>query len=128
MSESPIRVSDEQREKAIARLTTALTEGRLALPDFDERTAAATRATTSTDLAALTADLPEPEADRKRRNTREWLTEWRYWLAGALIMNAIWSGQWLADGNRPDYWPAAPLSVWAGILIALVVWPRTSDH
>jgi hypothetical protein len=127
MTEPSIRAGDEEREAALTRLGAALAEGRLALPEFEERTTAATRARTTTELAALTSDLPEPAADRKRRDTRAWLAEWRYWLAGAIIMNAIWTGQWLTDGDRPTYWPAAPMLIWAAILIAVMLSPRSTD-
>jgi hypothetical protein len=128
MPEPTIRVGDDQRETAIARLGAALGEGRLAMAEFEQRAAAAAQARTGAELAALTADLPEAAAERKRRDAAEWLAEWRYWLGGAVIMNAIWAGQWIADGDRPDYWPAAPLLIWAGILVAVALWPRSSGE
>ncbi len=127
MSETPIRVSDEQREAAIARLGAALGEGRLEMAEFEERAGAVAAARTGAELATVTADLPMSAAERKRRDVREWLAEWRYWAGGAVIMNAIWAGQGVADGDLPGYWPAGPLVVWAGVLVAVAVWPRTPD-
>jgi hypothetical protein len=124
MPEPTIRVGDDQRETAIARLGAALGEGRLAMAEFEQRAAAAAQARTGAELAALTADLPEAAAERKRRDAAEWLAEWRYWLGGAVIMNAIWGVQGIRDGELERYWPIVPLGIWAAILIAAAVWPR----
>jgi len=53
-----IRASDSERDAAASRLQGAFAEGRLGDTEFDERMRAALTATTRTDLARLTADLP----------------------------------------------------------------------
>lgn len=59
MTETPSeRVGDAAREKALHELSQHLSTGRLTLSEFDERTAAAATATTTTELAVLFADLP----------------------------------------------------------------------
>jgi hypothetical protein len=55
---SRIRANDTDREAAAERIRRAFIEGRLALDEFDSRTAAAWAATTRADLETLTADLP----------------------------------------------------------------------
>ena len=69
-----VRVSDADRERAVASLREHLVQGRLSLEEFVQRMEAAYAATTSADLAALAHDLPaaEPAATapaRKRRAT-----------------------------------------------------------
>jgi hypothetical protein len=63
MTEEPqgtpaVRASDADRERAFARLHTALGEGRLDAGEFAERAEAATAASTRAELDRLLADLP----------------------------------------------------------------------
>lgn len=53
-----IRLSDADRQQAVQRLNDALSEGRLTLPEFEERVAAALAARTTSDLEPHLADLP----------------------------------------------------------------------
>jgi DNA-binding PadR family transcriptional regulator len=53
-----IRVSDRDRERAIARLRDSFAEGRLTREELDERITAALDAQTVGDLRRITADLP----------------------------------------------------------------------
>jgi hypothetical protein len=68
-----LRVSDADREAAVARLRVAGGEGRLTLEELAERVELADAARTRGDLDALTADLPVgyaapvPPAERKPR-------------------------------------------------------------
>jgi len=54
-----IRVGDRDRDAVVHRLQQAFADGRLDDDEFDERTRAALTARLNTDLAVLTADLPE---------------------------------------------------------------------
>jgi hypothetical protein len=53
-----IRASDAERDATVIRLREAMTEGRLTLDDFSQRTDAALTALTRDQLAAVVADLP----------------------------------------------------------------------
>jgi hypothetical protein len=53
-----LRVSHEEREAVVERLSTAAAEGRIDLTELDVRLDLALNAKTYADLAALTADLP----------------------------------------------------------------------
>ncbi|MEU8813855.1 DUF1707 domain-containing protein [Actinoplanes sp. NPDC048796] len=125
------RAADTDRETTSEHLASSLGEGRIDLAEFDRRSALAARATTIGELSALTADLPVParrrEAERRRRERGEWLAEWRYWLGGAVIMNAIWAAQSIRDGDLERYWPAVPVGVWAAVLVAVAIWPREKE-
>jgi hypothetical protein len=57
-----IRVSDAERQHVVDVLQRHTSEGRLTLDEFSTRVDAAQRAVTRADLAAVTADLPEPPA------------------------------------------------------------------
>ena len=55
-----LRVTDAERTLAQERLRRAVGDGQLELPEFDERCARTWAARTRGELAAVTADLPEP--------------------------------------------------------------------
>ncbi len=57
-----LRVSDADRDRAVAELSEAFQVGRLTAEEFDERSGKALSATTETDLAGLLADLPRAAA------------------------------------------------------------------
>jgi hypothetical protein len=61
-SERGIRVSDAERQAVVDRLRRASGEGRITIPEFDERTKVAYAAATRADLEPLTADLPADPA------------------------------------------------------------------
>ncbi|MFF8276241.1 DUF1707 domain-containing protein [Streptomyces lateritius] len=122
-----VRVSDRDRDEALGVLTVALVEGRLDPHEHEIRAKRALRARTDDELAALTADLPAPaptRSDQDRKDLREWLAEWRYWLGGAVIMSGIWGARCAQKGELTYYWPVTPLAVWAAVLIAIAIWPR----
>jgi hypothetical protein len=62
----PVRVSDADRERVAVVLQAAFAEGRLTMPELDERLAAAYAAKTDAELATVTRDLgtsaPQPGA------------------------------------------------------------------
>ena len=67
MTENPtqepvVRISDADREAAVARLEKALAEGRLTVDEFRERAEAAYAAVRTGELEPLLADLPTPPA------------------------------------------------------------------
>jgi hypothetical protein len=53
------RASDTERDRVVALLRDAATQGRIAVEELDERSAAAYAAVTRSELAALIEDLPE---------------------------------------------------------------------
>ena len=57
-----IRVSDADRDQAIAELSEHFQAGRLTQEEFEERSGRALQARTGDDLAALFTDLPRPGA------------------------------------------------------------------
>jgi len=59
---SGLRVSDSDRDRAIAELSEHFQAGRLTTEEFEERTGQALRARTAGDLAELFTDLPRRPA------------------------------------------------------------------
>jgi DUF1707 SHOCT-like domain len=55
-----MRVSDVDRDQAVAELSEHYQSGRLTLEEFDDRSGRALRARTGSDLSALFTDLPKP--------------------------------------------------------------------
>jgi Domain of unknown function (DUF1707)/Cell wall-active antibiotics response 4TMS YvqF len=59
MDDPPVRVSDADRDEAVAVLREHLLAGRLTLEEFSERVEAALQARFSTELARIQEDLPK---------------------------------------------------------------------
>src|SRR3954447_13018816 len=64
---NPVRASDADRERVVARLTAAVGDGTLTLVEVEERQTAAYAARFRHELAPLTADLPSPPVPAVRR-------------------------------------------------------------
>jgi len=61
-----IRVSDAERNQAVAELSEHYQDGRLTLEEFDDRSTLALRARTGSELGALFADLPKTSVPAAR--------------------------------------------------------------
>jgi hypothetical protein len=70
VSELELRISDDDRDAALARLRAACVEGRLTLTEFSGRTDAACAARTGAELEPVLADLPAVAARSRKRARR----------------------------------------------------------
>jgi hypothetical protein len=61
-SSASLRISDADRDQAIAELSEHFQAGRLSTDELDDRTGRALQARTAADLAALFTDLPRQHA------------------------------------------------------------------
>jgi hypothetical protein len=87
VNDSPqLRVSDADRETAVARLRVAGGEGRLTLEELADRVERADAARTRGDLEALTADLPATPATAIEPRQRGWIV--------AVMGGAARKGRW----------------------------------
>jgi hypothetical protein len=106
-----LRASDAERERVVDHLRTHAGEGRLTVEDLDERLGRAYAATTRAELAALTADLPQPR--RPRPDARaEFGEHLRTYLGIMALLVVIW-----ALSGMGYFWPVWPAVGW-GIGIA----------
>ncbi|QBI55236.1 DUF1707 SHOCT-like domain-containing protein [Streptomonospora litoralis] len=129
-----LRASDADRDAVARRLSTALSEGRLDLAEYQNRLDSAMGAVTVGDLAPLTDDLPDP-AGRPRANgpvdlaqtgkenarraaRRRPAEQWRTWSGAAAVMTTIWLFSSVASGELLYFWPLLPLGIWAVVLIS----------
>jgi hypothetical protein len=62
-----VRLSDAERDRAVASLREHLVQGRLSLEEFSQRMSAAYAAKTAADLAVLQQDLPAESTAAPRR-------------------------------------------------------------
>ncbi|MFJ1457208.1 DUF1707 domain-containing protein [Nocardia sp. N2S4-5] len=106
MGNENLRASDADREKYVARLRLAMDEGRLNLPEFDERVQQVYTARTYGELEPLLSDLPaqrlSPHAERSPGSrVPTWvLIMWTPWVFVNLLCVVIW----LATGMG-YFWP-----------------------
>jgi hypothetical protein len=106
-----LRASDAEREHVVSHLRDHAAEGRLTVEELDQRLDRVYAARTRAELAALTADLPQPRRPRPdaRAEFREHL---RTYLGVMALLIAIW-----ALTGMGYFWPVWPALGW-GIGIA----------
>ncbi len=97
----PVRASDTDRERVVARLTAAVGDGTLTLAEVEERQGAAYAARFRHDLLPLTADLPAPPVPvaRRRPPVRAFAP------AAAILLVVLW-----IISPVPFFWPLFPLA------------------
>lgn len=135
--QSRLRISNADRDKAIAQLQAALDEGRIDLAEFDERAKTAYEAKTNAELDLIFDDLPggrpkeselapvEPvegavEPDR-RPHRHNWIHETPALRALVLvggICTLIWLAGAVSSGEFGNFWPVWPIM---GLSIATFV-------
>jgi len=79
-----LRVSDADRDAAVAELSEHYEAGRLTSEELEDRSGRALRARTGADLAGLVADLPEPRGSQRPGTGRR-----RRRLALAVLLAAV---------------------------------------
>jgi hypothetical protein len=115
-----LRVSDDDREKVVREIREHFAAGRLSEDELSQRVQTAYDARTSSELAAVRADLPklpptpaEQRAElveRRRALQRRTLQE----SGGAFVVFLICTVIWVAAGASGAFWP-----VWIA-LVALI--------
>jgi hypothetical protein len=97
---SPVRASDADRERVVARLTAAVGDGTLTLAEVEERQGAAYAARFRHELGPLTADLPAPTPPAVRRPPVR-----AFVPAAAVLLIVLWIASPI-----PFFWPILPLA------------------
>jgi hypothetical protein len=132
MSDLPeVRASDADRERVVEHLRRHMSEGRLALDEFEERAARAYGARTAGELVPLLSDLPDaPEPPRpagppvRQRPPSQaravaaegglsalmMSTAFRIHFYLWVVLSAFWIVIWLATGGDGGFWPIFPIA------------------
>lgn len=108
-----LRASDRERERTLAELRDHAAVGRLLPEEHEERSERALRARTRADLAALTADLPEPGlADSSFAGSPGPRSHGlRAEIAAYVAVNLLLVVVWAATGAG-YFWPIWPIAGW----------------
>jgi hypothetical protein len=121
-----LRVSDQERERAVQEIQQHFAAGRLTEDELDERVQTAYRAQTQEELNTLRRDLPrlpaspaqvkaalaERRAELRKRIVQE--------SGGGVILFGICTALWVAGGASGMFWP-----IWIA-LVCLVPLLRTT--
>nr|WP_062330508.1 DUF1707 domain-containing protein [Herbidospora sakaeratensis] len=112
-----VRVSDNDREAAVARLLAAVDEGRLSLDEYNDRMSRAYTSVTFGDLDNLLLDLPSaqtaaPTVTQTKApavatsSLPRWLkVVWIAWAAKVALNLVIWVILSLTEGELLYFWP-----------------------
>jgi hypothetical protein len=125
-----MRAGNADRERVVAQLNAAFSEGRLDVGELDERVSAAYAAKTLGELVPLTADLPvgrsQPAAPPARRETAQPVPpeqgEAARWVGAGgalsifLVCTLIWGAIALGQGHLSYFWP-----IWTAIPLVFAV-------
>nr|WP_277606103.1 DUF1707 domain-containing protein [Glycomyces sp. L485] len=126
-----MRISNDDRDRAVEQLQQALDEGRIELGEFDERAKAAYEAKTNAELDLIFDDLPFDRSDDKSVHTIDLTPEERAEREAAIqervhgghgppsalralifvgcITTAIWAISSVASGELLYFWPIWPI-------------------
>ncbi len=145
MPEPHLRAADADRAAVVTRLDESLTDGRLTLAEYEDRSARAHAARTHGELAELTADLPHPVPGPARPGPRRsavhravhagachgaWDRDlraaWTGWATTAVVVVGIWLVSMLATGDLQYPWPVWVVGPWGVVLLARSVGVRRS--
>lgn len=126
-----LRISDAERDRVVARLRDALSEGRLDLEEFNHRLEVAYQSKTHGEIAVLTKDLPkgsgrapavvDPAASVAKRQ-RRFRRRLRTYLGVNLVVWAIWLTSDLTGGHDHYLWPLWVTVPWG----TTIAWRRFS--
>jgi class 3 adenylate cyclase len=109
--EISLRASDADRERVAKLLRDHYGAGRLSDDDLSERSEAVYRARTTSELEALTADLPSAREHSRGRRRGALETSVRIHLTTYILVNLLLIGIWAASGGG-YFWPIWPILGW----------------
>jgi Domain of unknown function (DUF1707) len=110
-----LRVSDDERERAVEELRRHYAAGRLTAGELEERVARAYRADTRGDLARVFEALPRRRRPLTARVARAQRSALRLHAAAYASANGALVGVWALTGEG-TFWPAQSLLPWGVVL------------
>src|SRR5438445_12665754 len=110
-----LRVSDQERERAVEELRRHYAAGRLTAGELEERVARAYRADTRGDLARVFDALPRRRRPLTARVARAQRLALRLHAAAYASANGALVGVWALTGEG-TFWPAQSLLPWGVVL------------
>lgn len=117
---SGVRVSDDERERAVSEMREHFAAGRLSAGELDDRLERIYRAGTRDELRAIRADLPllpaspaEARAELVARRADLWRQVIQQ-TGGAAVLFVVCTAIWLADGAHDGFWPA-----WVALVVVI---------
>jgi Domain of unknown function (DUF1707)/2TM domain len=132
------RVGDRERERTANDLGQALTQGYLAMTEYEDRLQSTFLAQTTDELSRIVADLPVNRL--RRHDPRRHAAQQRAarmsvrihlaaYLAGSLLMLGIWLAVGLGSGGW-YFWPVWPIMGWGiGVVShAIPVWAHAATR
>ena len=135
-----LRISNADRDEAVALLKQALDEGRLELSEFDVRSQAVYEAKTNAELDLIFDDLPVTraesgalelaaaegavETEQRRKRSVPGALHALVWVGS--VTTAIWFVSNINSGDPEwgNFWPAYPMSILLAITIAQLITSR----
>lgn len=128
-----LRAADVDRDRTIALIREAYTEGRLTSDEFETRMASAQQSRTYGELAALVQDLPvqppappaavapvppAPTSDVAEHDEDNMRQGWAAWAGVGVLMVVIWGASWMTEGGSPPYfWPIWVIGPWGAAML-----------
>jgi hypothetical protein len=115
-----LRVSDQDRDRAVQEIREHFAAGRLTEEEMDERVQAAVRAQTRSELGAIRHDLPRlpVSAAQRKADLAERRRELRAQLfqeaGGGVVLFGICAVVWAASGAHGMFWP-----IWIALVVLL---------
>ncbi len=125
MPNAPVRLSEPEREQAIASLSDHFAQGRMTLDDFHQRVDQVLRATTRDQLGTVLFDVPTDvgapapiavRSDVTRARDPLEAAPWAPWAVTAVICLVIWLATSLAAGAALYFWPVWVIGPWGAAL------------
>ncbi|MFE7742485.1 DUF1707 domain-containing protein [Nocardia sp. NPDC057455] len=117
------RASNAERDAVVRLLGRHMADGRIDLPEYDQRVAQVYATTDREDLRSVLSDLPElgKEAAAAPAFVRPRVPIWQRiegstWLAVSLLVLVIWGAVSLSVGALTYFWPIWVIGPWGAVL------------
>jgi hypothetical protein len=124
-----VRLSDEDRDRAVTELKNHYASGRLDAGELAERTHAVLRARTWDEVAAVVGDLPVAASVGPLR-----FRDHAFAFVGVnVVLLALWAATRdpspaATDAGAGNYWPVWVLGIWSLLLVAHALLAQRLSH